>query len=177
LYIPAEDSYLLADTVKLYSGEYALEIGVGTGIVLDKLCDNFRIVIGTDIHYDSLIYCNKNLSKTVSLLFCDAASALIGKFDLIVSNPPYLPQDSIGTCDSTIFGGVYGYELVLHFVRSSLPLLNIEGKILIVVSNLSNTIQISSLIEAMNLDVRIVGNKKIFFETLYVFEISKKVGL
>jgi hypothetical protein len=37
--------------------------------------------------------------------------------------------------------------------------------------------QISSLIEAMNLDVRIVGNKKIFFETLYVFEISKKVRL
>ncbi|HEY7570787.1 MAG TPA: HemK2/MTQ2 family protein methyltransferase [Nitrososphaeraceae archaeon] len=174
MYIPAEDSYLLAEIVKLYNGEYALEIGVGTGIVLDKLCDSFKVVIGTDIHFDSLIYCHNNISKAVSLVCCDAASALIGKFDLIVSNPPYLPQDSIGTSDSAIYGGLYGYELVLHFVRSSLPLLNIKGKILIVVSNLSNMIQINSLVEPMNLDVRIVGRKKLFFETLFVFEISKK---
>jgi release factor glutamine methyltransferase len=174
LYIPAEDSYLLAETVKLYSGENALEIGVGTGIVLDKLCNSFKVVIGTDIHFDSLIFCHNNLSKTVSLVCCDAASALTGKFDLIVSNPPYLPQDNSGTSDPAVYGGLYGYELVLHFVRSSLPLLNIQGKILIVVSNLSDIIQINSLVEPMNLDVRIVGRRKLFFETLYVFEISKK---
>ncbi|MGC2597844.1 MAG: methyltransferase domain-containing protein [Nitrososphaeraceae archaeon] len=174
MYIPAEDSYLLAEAVKDYSGEYALEIGVGSGIVLDKLCDSFSFVIGTDTHFNSLIYCLNNLSKAVTLVCCDAASALAAKFDLIVSNPPYLPQDNIGITDSTIYGGLYGSELVLHFIRSSISLLDVEGKILVVLSDLSNIVQINSFTEEMNLEVRIVGKKRIFFETLYVYEISNK---
>jgi release factor glutamine methyltransferase len=175
LYIPSEDSYLLAKTVKHYSGKCALEIGVGSGIILDKLCESFRSVIGTDIHFNSLIYCLNNLSTKVTLICCDAASAIAAKFDLIVSNPPYLPHDDIGISDSTIYGGLYGSELALHFIRSSVSLLDVEGKILIVVSDLSNTMKINSFTEKMNLEIRIVGRKKIFFETLYVYEISNKL--
>lgn len=175
LYIPTEDSYLLAKTVKHYSGKCALEIGVGSGIILDKLCESFRFVIGTDIHFNSLIYCLNNLSKKVTLICCDAASAIAAKFDLIVSNPPYLPQDDIDITDSTIYGGLYGSELALHFIRSSVSLLDVEGKILVVLSDLSNIMKINSFTEKMNLEIRIVGRKKIFFETLYVYEISNKL--
>ncbi|MGB0026638.1 MAG: HemK2/MTQ2 family protein methyltransferase [Nitrososphaeraceae archaeon] len=172
MYIPAEDSYLLAEAVKKYSGEYALEIGVGSGIVLDNLCNSFRIVAGTDIHFESLVYCRTNISKEVTLVCCDAASALTGRFDLIVTNPPYLPQDNIGTKDSTIYGGIKGSEVVSYFIRSSVPLLNVYGKILIVLSNLSNIAQLDSLSRRMSLATRVVSKRNLFFETLYVFEIS-----
>jgi len=175
LYIPAEDSYLLAETVKTYSGEYALEIGVGTGIVLEKLCDSFAVVVGTDINYRSLMYCRNNLARAIYLVCCDAASALTGKFDLIVTNPPYIPQDNIRITDSAIYGGSSGFELALRFMTSSVSLLNGEGKMLTVLSDLSKTRRMISITDEMNLDVRVVKKKKIFFETLYVFEISKRV--
>lgn len=172
MYFPAEDSYLLAETVKHYSGEYALEIGVGSGIVLEKLCDGFKIVIGTDIHFNSLVYCLGNSSKGASLVCCDAASALAARFDLIVSNPPYLPQDNFGIADTTIYGGSQGLEVVVHFIQSSLSLLDTNGKILIVLSDLSNLEELDAFAEKSKLTKRIVAKKKIFFETLYVFEIS-----
>jgi release factor glutamine methyltransferase len=111
----------------------------------------------------------------VTLICCDAASAIAAKFDLIVSNPPYLPQDDIGITDSTIYGGLYGSELALHFIQSSVSLLDVEGKILVVLSDLSNIMKINSFAEKMKLEIRIVGKKKIFFETLYVYEISNKL--
>ena len=100
------------------------------------------------------------------------ASALTGRFDLIVTNPPYLPQDNIGTKDSTIYGGIKGSEVVSYFIRSSVPLLNVNGKILIVLSNLSNIAQLDSLSRRMSLATRVVSKRNFFFETLYVFEIS-----
>ena len=57
LSLPSEDSFHLAQSVKCYSGKSALEIGVGSGIVLKVLHENFKIVAGTDIDFASLIYC------------------------------------------------------------------------------------------------------------------------
>jgi hypothetical protein len=60
-------------------------------------------------------------------------------------------------------------------MTSSVSLLNGEGKMLTVLSDLSKTRRMISIAEEMNLDVRVVKKKKIFFETLYVFEISNRV--
>src|SRR5438105_11119527 len=113
MYAPAEDSLLLLECIKKYSGRRALEIGVGSCIIADALLDNFELVVGSDIDIEAIRFCKSHGSRAF-LVCCDAASAFRGPFDLIVSNPPYLPDDYPSgvetlqhkpTRDQTIHGG------------------------------------------------------------------------
>src|SRR5919198_1106760 len=172
MYLPSEDSLLLAESVKQYSGRSALEIGVGSGIILKILHDNFKIVAGTDVHFMSLKYCKDNLPNDIMLACCDAASVFHYRFDLIVSNPPYLPLKNYVMKDYAINGGSSGIEMTLHFIRSGISVLDIKGKMLIIASNLSDTTKLEESISQMNLKKIIVKEKKLFFETLQSIEIS-----
>jgi release factor glutamine methyltransferase len=49
MYLPAEDTYLLAECALQYRGRWALEIGVGSGAVVRALAQNFENVAGSDI--------------------------------------------------------------------------------------------------------------------------------
>ena len=171
LYIPSEDSFFLAEYAKHYCGNFALEIGAGSGIILDALSQNFNSVVGTDIDYKSLHYYKNNLPKNVMLLCCDAASALAIKFDFIISNPPYLPDLNTNQ-DHTIDGGPTGIENTIHFVRSAVSVLQRQGKMLTITSSLSHTSELDKLIIQINLKKRIIKEMKIFFETLSLVEIS-----
>ena len=74
--LPSDDSFQLARSIKCYRGKSALEIGVGSGIVLKVLRENFKIVAGTDIDFASLIYCKENLSKEIMVACCDGSFCL-----------------------------------------------------------------------------------------------------
>ncbi|MDQ3884718.1 MAG: methyltransferase domain-containing protein, partial [Thermoproteota archaeon] len=95
MYVPSDDTFFLADCIRQYSGTWALEIGVGSGLLLRILEKNFAYVAGSDIDSEVLQHSKQqNRSPKALLVCCDAASAFGGvKFDLIVSNPPYLPDD------------------------------------------------------------------------------------
>ena len=174
MYLPSEDSILLAESVEQYSGKSALEIGVGSGIILKILHDNFKIVAGTDVHFMSLKYCKENLPNDIMLACCDAASVFHYRFDLIVSNPPYLPIENHKSKDFAINGGSRGIEMTLHFIRSGISILDIKGKMLIISSNLSDTTELEEYISKMNLKKTIIKERKLFFETLQSIEISLK---
>ena len=174
MYLPSEDSLLLAESVKQYRGKSALEIGVGSGIILKILHDNFKIVVGTDVHFISLKYCKDNLPNDIMLACCDAASVFHYRFDLIVSNPPYLQLKNHKKKDYAVNGGSTGIEVTLHFIRSGISILDIKGKMLIISSNLSDTTKLEESISQMNLKKTIIKQKKLFFETLQSIEISFK---
>jgi release factor glutamine methyltransferase len=171
LYHPAEDSFFLAECAKHYCGNLALEIGSGSGVILNTLSQNFNSVVGTDIDYVSLKHYKSNLPKNGALICCDAASALAVKFDFIVSNPPYL-SDHDKKKDITIDGGPTGIEATLHFIHSAVSVLQKRGKILTIISSLSDSSKLDKLIKEMNLKKRIVIVRNLFFETLYIIEIS-----
>ncbi len=174
MYIPAEDSYLLLDCAKNYRGGWALEIGVGSGLIADALCENFEFVAGSDIDYKSLAYCHVRNNR-IMLVCCDAASAFGGraKFDLVVSNPPYLPDDR--QKDATVHGGPVGIETTVRFIMSALPLLKPEGKMLFVVSSLADSSALDWLAKNQKLMKRTVKEKDLFFERLAVVELSRTV--
>lgn len=176
VYVPSEDSFLLAEHAKNYFGNLALEIGSGSGIILDALSQNFNSVIGTDIDYRSLHYYKNNIPNNVMLVCCDAASTLSIKFDFIVSNPPYLPDLNKTNKDRAIDGGPTGIEYTLHFVQSAISVLKRQGKILTIISSLSHTSKLDKLIIEMNLMKRIVKVRKMFFETLFLVEISFRIS-
>lgn len=171
IYKPAEDSFLLAHCVSGYSGKNALEIGVGSGIILDVLERHFENVIGTDIDFSAI---HKRRKTNSVLVCCDAASALApgNRFELIVSNPPYLPDDE-KIVDRTVHGGPAGIETTVHFVETALPLLAESGRILIVVSSLADSAAFDDLVAREGLNKKVKEEKRLFYETLSVVELSK----
>jgi release factor glutamine methyltransferase len=183
MYAPSDDTFLLADCIRQYSGRRALEIGIGSGVLLDILEKNFAYVAGSDIDLKVLQYCiqqKKTLSANVLLVCCDAGSAFgIGNFDLIVSNPPYLPNDdhdynynNNNILDPTIHGGATGIETTVHFIDSAVPLLAEGGKLLIVISSFANSLALDKVLLENNIHKKILKEKRLFYETLTVVELS-----
>jgi len=172
LYLPSEDSIFLSNTVNHYHGNLALEIGTSSGIILKELSKNFRIVIGTDIDFDSLKHLQSVL-KNNRLICCDAATAIRNiEFDLIVTNPPYLP-DNPNYVDRTIDGGPTGIEVSVHILASVLEKLSEKGKILIMVSSLSKKKKLESFISDNNLIMKQIAQKGLFYESLEIIEIMR----
>jgi release factor glutamine methyltransferase len=177
MYTPSDDTFLLADCIRQYNGRRALEIGVGSGLLLDILEKNFTYVAGSDIDLQALQHCKqqkKTSSMNVLLVCCDAGSAFgIGKFDLIVSNPPYLPNDEDNNIlDSTVHGGPTGIEATIHFINSALPLLAEDGKLLIVISSFANSLALDKVVLEKNMHKKVVKEKRLFYETLSIVELS-----
>jgi release factor glutamine methyltransferase len=176
MYAPSEDTFLLADCIEHYNGRRALEIGVGSGLLLTILAKNYAYVAGSDIDLKVLQHCRlQTPSEKVLLVCCDAGSAFgSGKFDLIVSNPPYLPNDDgdNSSLDPTIHGGPKGIETTIHFVKSALPLLAVDGKILIVISSFADSSALDRLVIENNMHKKVVKEKRLFYETLSIAELS-----
>ena len=178
-YVPSDDSLLLLNSIKNYKGESVLEIGCGEGATLSYLRKRFKMIVGTDINLNAIKKIKKEIKKVdqnIVLLCCDAANGLDHKFDLIISNPPYLPNEKeIKLNDITVNGGERGVETTIHFIYSSISLLKPNGKIIIIVSNLSNLEFLYKYLRNLNLCKKILRSKKMFFETIYVIEISKNM--
>ena len=172
MYLPSDDSIFLANNVSHYHGNLALEIGTGSGIVLRELSNNFTTVVGTDVDFGSLKYAHI-LSRNALLICCDSTSPFQNiKFDLIVFNPPYLPN-VVGCVDKTIDGGPSGFENTIHFLTYVLDKLSTEGKILVLVSSISENGKLSSFVSKNNLIIKRIAQKKLFYETLQIIELSK----
>ncbi len=169
MYIPSDDTFLLADCIREYNGRWALEIGIGTGLLLNLLEKRFTNVAGSDIDLRALEHCRGR--SGAMLVCCDAASAFVGRFDLIVSNPPYLPDDN-QVKDKTVHGGPTGIETTIHFIQSALPLLVRDGKILLVVSSLADSSAVDRLVMEKKISKKVMKEKRLFYETLSVIELS-----
>lgn len=168
MYVPSDDTYLLADCIMQYRGKWALEIGIGSGALLNLLEKNFTNVAGSDVDLRALLHTRGR--SGAMLVCCDAAMAFTGMFDLIVSNPPYLPDDKVK--DTTVHGGPYGIETTIHFVRSALPLLAIGARMLFIVSSLADSSALDLLVIEKKMSKKVVKEKRMFYETLSVIELG-----
>jgi len=92
IYKPAEDSYLLKGQLKNYikPGMKILDMGTGSGIQAIEAKKLGAEVLAADINPESIEPLKKlNINAIQSDLF----SNIKEKFDLIIFNPPYLPED------------------------------------------------------------------------------------
>lgn len=85
-------------------GLRVLDIGTGSGALLLALLSELpnAIGLGTDISQTALDVARANaerngLKDRCSFVACDIAQGVQGPFDLIVSNPPYVPHGDIAT--------------------------------------------------------------------------------
>lgn len=149
------------------SGDAALEIGTGSGYVARLLEERFGFVACTEIHHKVLV---RQTYPVMHRICCNAADAITGSFDVIVSNPPYLDTESIIYPDTD--GGPGGMLIPEMFLRSAAPLLRRGGHIAMVVSSLSRYDTLMDAATSMGFIPEIVMRKKLFFEELYVIRAS-----
>ena len=118
--IPRPDTEIIIEqTLKLTknkSGLKILDIGVGSGCILLSILKERKNFYGSgiDICKKTLEICKinvkkLNLSDRIKLFKSDVDNFNYGKYDLIVSNPPYIKKFDLKYLEKD----VYGYEPVL----------------------------------------------------------------
>lgn len=145
--IPRQDTEILVEEVlkNLYDGMRILDLCTGSGCILISLLhySNDCEGVGADISPEALEVAGRNARKLLGAKACDeedgAAGAgdrdgkisfvqgdlfekVEGKFDIIVSNPPYIPSGTIGTLMPEVrehepLGALDGGEDGLSFYR------------------------------------------------------------
>lgn len=171
VYPYSEDSLLLGEVISQADpGEAFLEIGIGNGENLSRAASKFSLVVGTDVMLPSKF--PSDIPSNSEVVCADRATCFRDAvFDLVAFNPPYLPSETIE--DVTVDGGPSGVEVPLKFMESALPVLRRNGKILILLSSLGSTERFSKYCRERSLVIRKVGEKKLFFETLTVYVVSR----
>ena len=175
IYNPREDSYLLQKQVKKYAkDESVLDIGSGSGIqAKTAIKAKAKSVLATDINQEAVLHLkSKGINAIKSNLFSNIKKNK--KFDLIVFNPPYLPEEKREDKETYLFttGGKRGDELIIKFLKQAKSHLNKNGIILIVLSSLTPKNKILSLMEKQDMNYKVLSSQSFFFETLEVWEIQ-----
>ncbi len=169
IYEPSDDSYLLLKYVRKYALGKVLDVGTGTGIQAVGALENTDDVLAVDINPECVEYVKK---KGVNAKKSDLFSDVGGKFDVIIFNPPYLPEDEREDKESKLSttGGKKGYEVLHKFLKQAKNFLNSEGKILIVFSSLTGNVDL--ILKKEGYIFECLEEEKVFMETLYVYLVT-----
>jgi len=175
MYEPREDSLLLQEQVKKYAIGNVLDVGTGTGIQAITAAKKRKVsrVVAVDISKDTIDFCKREIkNRKIDFVVSDLFSNVKGKFDTIIFNPPYLPED-VRLKDITINGGKKGYETIERFFSKANEHLKENGIILIVFSSLTKKEKVDEIIQRYGFEFTELKQKQIFFEILYVYLVRK----
>ncbi|CAN5424642.1 peptide chain release factor N(5)-glutamine methyltransferase [soil metagenome] len=126
---------------------FFLELGVGSGCISVSILHNIETArsVGVDISQEALDIASDNAEKhgvvdRMTLEKADLFNETTGEFDLIVSNPPYVPTIDLETMQvevagfephTALFGGPDGLEIVKRVVDGAPDFLRPQGYLLI----------------------------------------------
>ena len=182
VYIPAEDSYLLADNLEIKSGQSVLEIGTGSGIVAmyaSKLTDDITV---TDINFDACLLAEKNFKdngiENIEILFGNLFEPVKNrKFDVILFNTPYLPTEDDEVLDDTINyafdGGLNGRKVINLFLNEVGDHLNDGGIVQMIQSSLSGNEETLEKLDHLGFIAEIAASEHFFFEDITLINAYK----
>lgn len=181
VYEPAEDTFLLMDSVSGIRNKECLEIGTGSGMVASLLAKSGNNVTATDIEKIA-VSCAKNNAKLngVSVKFkqADLFQEIKGKFDVIIFNPPYLPteaEDRVkGPLNTALDGGADGMAVTGRFLETAPQFLAPKGEIYVMISSLSPPDAIEKALSGF--EHKVVGRCKHFFEEIRCYRLHAQNG-
>ena len=140
-----ETEILVHNVIKYFKNKriIILDIGTGTGCILLSILKelNFSRGIGIDVSKKAVQIAkinskNFNLMHRSKFKVCDLKNYNIGKYDLIVSNPPYILSKDIKNLEKDIInhepklaldGGTDGLDLIKKVIYKSNRLLKRNG--------------------------------------------------
>ena len=171
VYLPAEDSFLLKDWVKKIADGDVLDMGTGTGIQAFAAAKKAKKVIAVDKDPNAIDYCNNAFHSFKNLEFkqSDLFSNVTGKFDVIIFNPPYLPESKYDK-EIDVTGGKHGWETIETFLKQAKDYLKPRGLILMVFSSYTDRNKVLEIAKENMFKPKLLQKKHISFEDLYVYE-------
>ena len=149
--IPRPDTEIIIEQVlKIFKNRNKinfLDVGFGSGCILLSILKerkDFR-AIGVDISNDALKVCKINAHKLgvqnrVKLINSDVDKLSRGKYDLIISNPPYIKNLNLKYLDrdvimfepkSALDGGLDGTSEIRKVIKKSSELIKVGGKLIL----------------------------------------------
>ena len=150
-----ETEHLIEETLKLIPKNRSLkllEIGVGSGcLIISILKDRQNCsAIGIDCCKKAVKIANINanlhqMKNRIKILKTDVDNFKTGKYDLILSNPPYIDKHQLRYLGVSEFepllalnGGIDGIEILMKVVFKASQLLKINGKLVIEIGKNQN---------------------------------------
>lgn len=143
--IPRYETEILVDLIinDNSNNKKILDIGTGSGAISLALSKNLKDskIIGVDISKNAIDLANENKIKlninNVEFKESDIFSNIEEKFDIIVSNPPYINKEDFEKLDKKLYyepqNALYGGEDGLYFykkiIKNAKNFLNKNGKI------------------------------------------------
>ena len=152
--IPRPETELIVEKlVKIFKEKKIsiLDIGTGSGCILISLLSELKNSkgVGIDISKKALVIANKNLEKRamqnkIKLINKSLASKFYQKFDLVVSNPPYIKSNEIKNLKEDIKkyeprialdGGNDGLDLIKKVIYKTKYILKVKGMLALEIGN------------------------------------------
>ena len=153
--IPRPDTELIVEKVlscyDLNDSKNILDIGTGSGcIILSLLLERKKFRgIGIDISKYAINVAKINakmqqLENRIKLINTDIDKFFLGKYDLIVSNPPYIKKSKLSCLNEDVKhfepkialdGGIDGYSTILKVIKKSSKLLKKRGNLFLEIDN------------------------------------------
>ncbi|MBN1792799.1 methyltransferase [Candidatus Woesearchaeota archaeon] len=173
IYEPEEDSYLLQEQVERFARGRVLDMGTGSGIqaIAAAHCAAVREVVAVDINPDAVFYLKKKKIAKIRCNRSDLFRSVKGFFDVIIFNPPYLPDDAHDP-DKALDGGKVGFEIIERFLKDAKTRLGKDGFILTVFSNRTGESTLN-MMRREGYESELLSKKSLpFFEELYVYKLT-----
>ena len=153
--IPRPDTEVIVEqALKIYKNKTKinfLEIGVGSGCVILSILKEKKSFLGKgiDLSKDCIKICKKNATNLkvqdrLKLFKSDIDNFSSGKYDLIISNPPYIKKLDFKKLDKDVInyepilaldGGLDGLSKIRKIIKRSSELIKLNGKLIIEIAH------------------------------------------
>jgi release factor glutamine methyltransferase len=184
VYDPAEDSFLLLETLSVHPGDTVLEIGTGCGLISLECAYRGCTVVCTDINPFAVrltrrnIKQNRNLLKgSVEVRYGDLFSVLHKneRFHIVIFNPPYLPTLKRERVDHwfdiATDGGRDGLQVTRRFIHGLKHHLRNNGQAYFILSSLSDRLRLEKYLKNQGFSFEICNHRLFEGEELDVYRI------
>jgi len=183
VYEPAEDTFLLAENLKVVEKEVVLDMGTGCGIIAVLAAKKAKKVVATDINPYAIKCAEKNakmngVENRMEFRLGDLFQPIRPDetFSLILFNAPYLPSEPDEEKSWTgraWAGGPSGRRIIDRFIMDAPEFLTINGRILLVQSSLSDIDETLERFDEAGLKARVVAEVKFPFERIVLIEAKR----
>jgi len=143
-----ETEHIVEECLKLIGKNHKkriLEIGIGSGSLILSILKERKFCFGVGIDKSKnaikVAKYNANLHQVINrlnLIKSDVDNFKSGKYDLIISNPPYIDKNKLKYLgvstyepDLALNGGTDGIEVIKKVILNSSKLLKINGKLIL----------------------------------------------
>ncbi len=171
---------MVLDAVEKVKVKRVLEIGCGSGVVSLALARRSIEVVAVDIKMEACRNTLTNFKRNrlpgvVHVVNGDLAAAFREsvRFDMVVSNPPYLPVEPSLSEDSSWAAGKDA-SLLKRLLENTLPLLSDTGVLILVYSSLLGLNGLKKALEEKGFLVEEASSRSFFFEKIILLRISRK---